>query len=559
VTYRLGIEVGDTATTWAVVPHPAPPGSTAVGAAVDSVVAVSFDGRLLAGGEVAPANAMRAIATGFADRLGDVTPVMLAGIPYGIEALVGHVMASILRAVHRQQGEWPHLLALAHTDELDEYRRGLLAEAARLAGVPLASVALVARSRAVAAFGASGVVAPAAIGIAVGATLADRDMTAPPPAGSTLGGVATAGAVGGALGGVGAATIGAAAAGDAASLAAPAAYAGTPLATGTAFGGTPLAGTGGAYGGTPLAAPGGAYGGTPLSAPGTGYGGTPLSSPGTGYGGTPVSAPGAETAATPDPLDATHARSGGRPGDAKRLRGLRRLGPKRLPLIAGGSAAAALVVAASAIALRDDTEPEGVAGAVPTVPVLVPTTPVGAVVVVTEPRATTAPTAPPTTTPPTDPPTTVPTLSQCALGTWQVRPDTFAASIAAEGDGIEIASITGGATVDVTSDGHFVLTYQQLTITAQTPEGGPQVSLTFDGTVDSVATFSDDGTITILSSTADGTFTTTVVSDGATRSNTTPLGDEFSGSSTYTCDTALLGIESVTGSGPILFDRTAGA
>jgi hypothetical protein len=529
MTYRLGIEVGPTTTSWAVVPHPAPPGSTAVGATVASVVAVSTDGRLVAGPEVPTASAMRAIAADFAGRLGAVEPVMLGGTPYGIEALVGQLIASVLRAVHRQQGEWPELLALAHVDELDEYRRSLLAEGARLAGVPLTSVVLVAASRAAAAFERSGVVAPAPLGIAVGATLADQDMTRPPPVGGAAGGV-IAGAVGGTIGGIAATAAGAGAAGDA-TLAAGA-YGGTSLATGTAYSGTPLAGSGAGYGGTPLASPGGAYGGTPLAPSGTGYGGTPL-----------------------DPPDVAAANHTGGGTQAKRLRGLRRLGPRRFPIVAGATAATALAVAAGAFALRDDPAPDAAVAVATTVPVTVP-------VLETRPAVTSAPTSPPavtpTTVPATEPPTTVPTPSQCAIGDWQVRADVFAANIAAQGDsnGLQIESVTGDASAVISADGHFVFTYHQLTVTARAPEGDVLISIMFDGTVDSLATFADDGTATITTSTASGTLTTSVTAGGETQApSTTPLGDEFSGTTTYTCVGDVLEFQAVNDGGSIPFDR----
>ncbi len=535
MTYRLGIEVGAATTAWAVVAQPALPGSTAVGTTVASVVAVGTDGRLVAGPEVAPASAMRAIVADFAGRLGAVEPVMLAGTPYGIEALVGHLLASILREVHRTQGEWPELLALAHVDELDEYRRGLLAEGARLAGVPLTSVVLVAASRAAIAFEASGVTAPPVLGIAVGATLADRDMTVPPPLGGLARG-AVAGAAGGAVGGVGAAAIGAGAAGDAALTAG--AYGGTPLATGTAYGGTPLTGSGAGYGGTPLSAPGGGYGGTPLTPSGPGYGGTPL-----------------------DPPDAAagHGTSGG--GQAKRLRGLRRLRPRRFPIVAGATAATALAVAAGTLALRDDPAPDASVGVSTTAAVTLP-------VIVTRPAVTTPPTALETVPPltavateePTTAPTTAPTPSQCAVGDWQMRADAFAANIAAQGDsnGLEIVSVTGDAGAVISADGRFLFTYRQLTVTARAPEGDAVVSITFDGTVDSVARFTDDGSVSITTSAVNGTLTTSVTAGGVTQApTTTPLDDQFTGATTYTCDGDLLEFQSVNAGGPIPFDRLA--
>ncbi len=393
--------------------------------------------------------------------------------------------------------------------------------------MPLASVVLVAASRAVAAFERSDVAAPAPLGTAVGATLADRDMTRPPPVGGPAG-AAIAGAVGGAIGGIGATAAGAGAAGDAALAAG--AYGGTPLATGTAYGGTPLTGSGAGYGGTPLASPGGAYGGTPLTPSGTGYGGTPIDAP--------------EFTAPHRSVDAAQ--------QAKHLRGLRRLGLRRFPIVAGATAAAALAIAAGAFALRDDDPAPDAAVTVAT------TVPATAPAIVTRPVVTSPPTAPPTTVPATEPPTTVPTPSQCAIGDWQVRADAFAANIAAQGDGngLQIESVTGDASAVISADGHFVFTYHQLTVTARAPEGDVLVSITFDGTIDSLATFTDDGSVTISTSTVNGTLTTSVTAGGVAQApSSTPLGDEFTGSTTYTCEGDVLEFQAVNDGGPIAFDR----
>jgi hypothetical protein len=50
----------------------------------------------------------------FKRRLGDPTPIILGGTPYGAEALIGHLLRSIVAKVTEQLGGPPAAIALCH-------------------------------------------------------------------------------------------------------------------------------------------------------------------------------------------------------------------------------------------------------------------------------------------------------------------------------------------------------------------------------------------------------------------------------------------------------------
>ncbi len=351
MTYGLGIDVGASTTAWATVHDDHVSGTdqdSTHGGVIASVVAVSSDGRMVAGNQVARAGAdVSAVTGGFVGHLGETVPIMVTGTPYGVESLIGHLVGSVLLDACESSGDArPGVIGLAHSDDLDDYRSGLLVEAARLAGVPIVDLELVTYSQARSAVAATSLTVVDELLLATGAAIVARSRRpatsafAPP---STGGGVLGAAAGGAALGGgvVGAVLASGTATAATVSTAAPAVgYAGTPLAA-------PGATAAGGYAGTPLSAPGATagYGGTPLAAPGTtaggGYAGTPLSAPnpGAGYTGTPLNAP---APPQPQPQAVEHAVGHHAPRGKSLLRGR----PRGLHWIAG--AAAVVVVAGGA-------------------------------------------------------------------------------------------------------------------------------------------------------------------------------------------------------------------
>jgi hypothetical protein len=121
LTYRLGIDLGNAQTTWAVMAGR--PDAVADSGTVNSVVTIvqTDDVHLV---------------RDFVHRLGEPDPVIIGGTPNGAESLLARLIGSILTTVRQRQGEEPAAVVLAHDDGMDPYRSGLYAEAGRLAGVP---------------------------------------------------------------------------------------------------------------------------------------------------------------------------------------------------------------------------------------------------------------------------------------------------------------------------------------------------------------------------------------------------------------------------------------
>jgi actin-like ATPase involved in cell morphogenesis len=139
VTTRLGVDLGTTWTAAAVTAdgHTTPLGLGSAGPAMPSVVAI-VDGKPLAGeaGVRAGATNPTAVAREFKRRLGDTTPIVLGGTPYGAETLTGHLLAHVVAAAGGAAD-----VTLTHPATWGEYKLDLLREAGRVAG--LGSVRLV--------------------------------------------------------------------------------------------------------------------------------------------------------------------------------------------------------------------------------------------------------------------------------------------------------------------------------------------------------------------------------------------------------------------------------
>lgn len=69
----------------------------------------------------------------FKRRLGDPTPLVLGGTPYGAEGLMGHLLRAIVDKVVEQQGEQPDRIVLTHPANWGPYKRDLLRDAVRVA------------------------------------------------------------------------------------------------------------------------------------------------------------------------------------------------------------------------------------------------------------------------------------------------------------------------------------------------------------------------------------------------------------------------------------------
>lgn len=142
--YVLGIDVGTTYTACAI----ARDGRVEVvslghhSSVVPSVVFLREDGELLTG-DAADRRALQQpdrVAREFKRRLGDPTPLMLAGAPFSPEALTARVLRSVYDQVVSLQGSEPDHLVLSHPANWGPYKTDLLEHAVRLAGLDAATM-----------------------------------------------------------------------------------------------------------------------------------------------------------------------------------------------------------------------------------------------------------------------------------------------------------------------------------------------------------------------------------------------------------------------------------
>lgn len=102
---------------------------------IPSVVALKPDGGVLVGdaAERRSLSDPTRTAREFKRRLGDPTPLVLGGTPYGAEGLMGHLLRAIVDKVVEQQGEPPDRIVLTHPANWGPYKRDLLRDAVRVA------------------------------------------------------------------------------------------------------------------------------------------------------------------------------------------------------------------------------------------------------------------------------------------------------------------------------------------------------------------------------------------------------------------------------------------
>jgi molecular chaperone DnaK (HSP70) len=133
----LGVDLGTTWTAAAVYDGNAvaPLKLGAAGAAMPSVVAIA-DGKPVAGDAAVRVgrDSTAAVAREFKRRLGDSTPIVLAGTPYGPETLTGHLLAHVVATASGAGHDTSHV-TLAHPATWGEFKLDLLREAGRVAGI----------------------------------------------------------------------------------------------------------------------------------------------------------------------------------------------------------------------------------------------------------------------------------------------------------------------------------------------------------------------------------------------------------------------------------------
>ena len=137
--YALGVDLGTTftaASTWrdghAEI---ASLGSRA--AAVPSVVLLREDETFLTG-EAANRRGLsepHRVAREFKRRFGDTTPILLGGVPYSAEALMGRLLRWTVDEVAKREGGPPTAITVSHPANWGPYKTDLLRQAVRLSGV----------------------------------------------------------------------------------------------------------------------------------------------------------------------------------------------------------------------------------------------------------------------------------------------------------------------------------------------------------------------------------------------------------------------------------------
>ena len=106
-------------------------------ATIPSIVVLRADGEVLVGDAAERRSLSEPTRTAreFKRRLGDPTPIILGGTPYGAEALLAHLLKAIVARVSEQSGGPPDAIALTHPASYGAYKIDLLEQAIRQADV----------------------------------------------------------------------------------------------------------------------------------------------------------------------------------------------------------------------------------------------------------------------------------------------------------------------------------------------------------------------------------------------------------------------------------------
>jgi molecular chaperone DnaK len=137
--YALGIDLGTTFTAAAVWRDGRAEISSlgSRSAAIPSVVVLREDETIITG-ETAHRRALSAphrVAREFKRRLGDTTPILLAGVPYSADALMGRVLRAVVDEVTAREGGPPDAVCVSHPANWGPYKTDLLYQAVRGAGL----------------------------------------------------------------------------------------------------------------------------------------------------------------------------------------------------------------------------------------------------------------------------------------------------------------------------------------------------------------------------------------------------------------------------------------
>lgn len=139
MSYVLGIDLGTSYSAAAIDEN----GRTEIvqlgsrAAVVPSVVVLRADGEVLTGeaAERRSQSEPTRTAREFKRRLGDPTPLILGGTPYGAESVTGLLLRAVVDRVVEQRGESPTLVAITHPASYGPYKMDLLHQAVRQADI----------------------------------------------------------------------------------------------------------------------------------------------------------------------------------------------------------------------------------------------------------------------------------------------------------------------------------------------------------------------------------------------------------------------------------------
>ncbi len=138
-SYQAGIDLGTTYTA-AAVHRGSETTMVALGsrsAAVPSIVLLRADGTVLTG-EAAERRALsepERVVREYKRRFGDTTPIIVAGSPYSAEALMARMLRAVVNHMTEQEGETPGRIVVTHPANWGNYKRELLDQMVRLAGL----------------------------------------------------------------------------------------------------------------------------------------------------------------------------------------------------------------------------------------------------------------------------------------------------------------------------------------------------------------------------------------------------------------------------------------
>jgi molecular chaperone DnaK len=139
MTYSLGIDLGTTYTAAALARR----GRAEVvtlgyrATSIPTVVALTDDGTFLVGdpAERRGASQPERLAREFKRRVGDPTPMLIGGTPFSVDRLLAEVLRFVLATVTQTEGGPPASTVVTHPANWGPFKRDVLDQALRLAGV----------------------------------------------------------------------------------------------------------------------------------------------------------------------------------------------------------------------------------------------------------------------------------------------------------------------------------------------------------------------------------------------------------------------------------------